>query len=123
NKKVESDASHAPGVAVADGIAVDLRRVQVEEHVREHAQSAIARRVVVFVPEDRGVDLSLGRVFEVLNLLFGFGGDVGLERVDVFLDARFYPLQETDSDTVAVFSVFVFFSPRVPLYVGTAALG
>ncbi len=63
DEQVERDSAHAPGVAVTHGVAVDLGRVQVQEHVRQYAQSAIARGVVVFVAKDRGVDLGLGRIF------------------------------------------------------------
>src|SRR5246127_4975020 len=52
DEQVERDSAHAPGVAVAHRIAVDLRRMQVEEDVRKHAESAVAWCVVVLVAED-----------------------------------------------------------------------
>ena len=47
----------------------------------------IARRVIVFVAEDRSVDLSLGRIFQTLDLLLRLAGYVDLHRLNVFLDA------------------------------------
>ena len=92
DEQVERDSAHAPGVAVAHRVAIDLGRMQVQKHVREHAQRAIARRVVVLVAEDRSVDLGLGRIFQAFDLLFGLRGHIGLERLDVFLDAGLYPV-------------------------------
>jgi hypothetical protein len=79
NKKVECDPAHAPGVAVAHCVAVDLGRVQMQKHVGQHAQSPVTRRVVMLVAEDRGVNLGLGRIFEALDLLLGLNRHVRLE--------------------------------------------
>ena len=117
NEKVERNSAHAPGVAVADRIAVDLGWMQVQEHVREHAQRPVARGVVVFMAEDRGVDLGLGRILEVLDLLFGFRGQIGSQRVDVLSDSAFHALQQSDS--LAVFCVLIFFSHPTPLPIPT----
>src|SRR5579859_522999 len=78
-----------------------------EEDVRQYAECAVARRVVMLVAEDRSVDLSLGRVFQPFDLLFGFRGQVGLERLDVFFHPRLNPLQQ--AYTISVFAVSVFF--------------
>jgi hypothetical protein len=73
NRK-KRDSTHAPGVAVAHRIAIDLGGMQMQEDVGEHAQRPVARRVVVFVAKDRSVDLSLGRIFQSLDLLFRLAG-------------------------------------------------
>src|SRR5204863_5693786 len=67
DEQVEGDAAHAPGVAVAHRVTIDLGGMQMQENVGEHAQGAIARRVVVFVTEDRGEDLRLCRFLEQLD--------------------------------------------------------
>src|SRR6185437_4843826 len=99
-------SAHAPGIAIAHRIAVDLGRVQVQEHVRQHAQSAVARRVVVLVAEDGGVNLGLGRVLDQFHLLLGLSGQIHLEHLDVFLDARqdlgSHLRQQLDSAAVSV---------------------
>ena len=43
-----------------------------QEDVGENAESAIARRVIVLVTKDGGVDLSFCRLADNVNLLFGF---------------------------------------------------
>ena len=43
DEEVEGDAAHAPREGVARGVAVDLRRVEVEEDVREYGERAVAR--------------------------------------------------------------------------------
>ena len=75
----------------------------------------------MLVTEDGRVDLSLGRVFEPFDLLFGFRGQIGLEGLDIFLHARFYFLKQADS--IAVFSVLIFFSHHVLFYTGKYAPG
>jgi hypothetical protein len=108
-KQVKRDSAHAPGVAVAHGIAIDLGRMQMQEDVGQHAQRAIARRVVVLVAEDRSENLSLGRVLEKIDLLLGFGRHVGLERLHIFLDLRTSPFQQAGGLPVfAVLSVQAF---------------
>jgi hypothetical protein len=77
-----------------------------QKNVGEHAQSAIARRLVVLVAEDRGIDLGLGRILEAFDLLFGFGWDVGLERLDVAGNLSFDAVEQ--ADLAAVLSVFFF---------------
>src|SRR5260370_26979192 len=54
-EQIEGDAAHAPGVAVAHGVAIDLSGVQMQKNVGEHAESASARRVVVLVTKYRSV--------------------------------------------------------------------
>src|SRR5437899_8115927 len=88
DEQVERDPAHAPRVAVAHGITIDLCWMQVQEDVREYAESAIARRVVVLVAKDRRVDLSFRGIFQALDLLFRLGGDVGLESLNVVFDSR-----------------------------------
>ena len=87
DEQQKRNPAHAPGVAIAHRIAINLRRMQMEEDVREHAQRAIARRVIMLVAEDRGVDLRLGRIFQALNLLLRLRGDVGLQRLNIIFDA------------------------------------
>ncbi len=84
-EQVKSDAAHTPGVAVAHRVAIDLGGVQMQKNVGEHAESAIARRVVVLVAEDGSVELSFGGILQAFDLFFGFGGHVALERVDGIL--------------------------------------
>ena len=57
--------------------------MQVQEDVREHAQSAVARRVIVLVAEDRSVDLSFGGILQAIDLFLRLAGDIGFERLDV----------------------------------------
>src|SRR2546423_1351285 len=97
NKKIEGDSAHAPGVAVTNRIAINFGRMQVKEYVRKHAQSPVARRVVVLMAEDRRVNLGLGRILETFDLLFGFRRQIGLEGLDIFLHARLYFLQQADA--------------------------
>ena len=74
------------------------------------------------VAEDGSKDLGLGRILQALDLVFGFGWQVSLERLDVFLHASFHPPQQ--AYPVAILSVAVFFSHlNLFLRVGTAALG
>ena len=87
-----------------------------KEDVGKHAQSPVARGVVVLVAEDGSVDLGLGRVFETFDLLFGFRRQIGLEGLDIFLHARFYFLQQADA--IAIFSVLIFFSHHILFYTG-----
>ncbi len=86
DEQVKRDPAHAPGVAVAHRIAIDFGRMQMQEDVGQHAQRAVARRVVVLVPEDRGVNLGLGRILQPFDLFFRLGWDVGLESLNVVFD-------------------------------------
>src|SRR5205807_5694974 len=101
--QVEGDAAHAPGVAVAHRVTIDLGGMQMEENVGEHAQGAIARRVVVFVTEDRGEDLRLCRFLEQLDLFFCFCRHVRLEGLEILLDARLETIDQ--ANRFAIFSV------------------
>ncbi len=56
----ERRASHAPGVAHPDARLLDLHRVQVEDHVAEHRQRALAVVGGDADPEDRLPHLRLG---------------------------------------------------------------
>src|SRR5437016_4090448 len=67
----------------------------------------------MFVAEDRGVHLSLGRILEMLELLLGFRWQIGLQGVDILFHSRLNALQQ--SDAVAVFPVLIFFSHPNPL--------
>ena len=55
----EGDAAHAPGEAQARGVLAHLGGVQVQPDVARHHEDAVARRVLVAVPEDRLPDLRL----------------------------------------------------------------
>ncbi len=94
DEQVKGNPAHSPGVAVADRIAIDLGGVQVQEDVGKHAQCAVARRVIVFVAEDRGVDLGLGGIFQAFHLFFGLRRDVGLKGLDVAL----HPIDDCQRD-------------------------
>src|ERR1700730_19368919 len=79
-----------------------------QEDVGEHAEGAIARRVVVLVAEDGGENLRFGGILEQFDLLFGFGGQVGLERVDVRLHAGRDPLDQPYRFAILAVRVFLF---------------
>src|SRR6267154_2039199 len=66
-EQIKSDAAHAPRIAVAHGVAVDLGGVQMQKDVGEDAEGAIARRVVVLVAEDGCVELSFGGILEAFE--------------------------------------------------------
>ena len=74
-----------------------------QEHVGEHAQSTVARRVVVLVPKDRSVDLSLGRILQPFDLFLRLGGDIDLQRLNIFLDA----VDQAHFAVLAVRDIFV----------------
>ena len=78
-----------------------------QEDVRQHAQRAIARRVVMFVAEDRSEDLSLGGIFQAFDLLFGFGRHVRLERLDIFFYSSLHSFEQ--AHPIAVFAVSILF--------------
>jgi hypothetical protein len=87
--------------------------MQVQEHVGEHAQRAVSRRVVVLVAEDRRVDLCLCRIFQPIDLFLRLGGDVGLEGLNILFDPGGYLFKYPG--LVAVFSVrIVFVSHKSP---------
>src|SRR5258708_21685261 len=69
-EQIEGNPTHAPGVAIAHCITIDFGGMQMQEDVGEHAQSTVARCVVVLVTENRGVDLGLGGLAQDLDLLF-----------------------------------------------------
>src|SRR5947209_1334310 len=77
--------------------------MQVQEYIGEHTQGPVARGVIVLLAEDRGIDLSLGWIFQAIDLLFGFGRNVGSEGLDILLhpDSYFFD----DSDFAAIFSI------------------
>ena len=78
DEKIKRDPAHTPRVAVANGIPIDLRRMKVQKDVGKHAQRPVPWRVVVFVPEDRRVNLRLRRIFQTLDLFFCLRWNVGL---------------------------------------------
>ncbi len=59
-----------------------------QENVGEHAQGAVARRVVVLVAEDGEEKLGLGGLLQQFDLFFRFCRQVRLEGLEVLLDAR-----------------------------------
>jgi hypothetical protein len=61
----------------------------------------------VFVAEDRSVKLGLRRLSKRVDLLFGFGRQIGLQRLDVLSDARLNPVYETYRLAVLAIRVFV----------------
>src|SRR5215469_1108065 len=79
-----------------------------EEDIREHAQSAVARSVIVLVAEDRGVDLGLGRILQSLDLFFDFRRDLRTRGLNVFLDSV------DDANASAIFPVRFLFWHSVP---------
>src|SRR5439155_10837681 len=80
DEQIKGDAAHAPGVAVANGVTINLGRMQMEKNVGEHAEGAVARRVVVLVAENRSVDLGLGGLLEYFYLFLGLFRQVALQR-------------------------------------------
>ena len=106
-EQIKSDSAHSPRIAVAHRVTIDLRGMQMQKNVGEHAQRAIARRVVVLVAENRGVDLRLGRILKDFDLLFGFRRKIGLEGFEIFLDAGF------DGSTRPTDLPFEFFSSGI----------
>src|SRR5437879_5360216 len=103
DEQIKGDATHAPGVAVANGVTINLGRMQMEKNVGEHSERAVARRVVVLVPENRSVNLSLGGLLQNFDLLFGFCRQFCLEGFEVFLDASLQALDQASG--FAIFSV------------------
>src|SRR5256885_16044217 len=71
DKKVESDSAHAPGVAVAHGIAINFGGMKMKKYVGKHAQSPVARGVVVLVAEDGWIKPGPRRVLEAFDLIIG----------------------------------------------------
>ena len=67
DEQVERDPAHAPREVVAHGLAVDARRVQVQEDVRQNGQRPVPVAVVELVPEDGLPDLAL--LHRVVGLL------------------------------------------------------
>src|SRR5580698_789469 len=108
NKQVKRDSAHAPGIAIAHRVPVDLRRMQMKENVGQHPQSAVARRVVMLVPEDRSKDLSFGWILQAFNLLFGFCWQVGLKRLDIVLNSSLDAFEQTDLFAVLAVSILFF---------------
>src|SRR6266403_653713 len=104
-KQIESDAAHAPGVAVTHGVAINLGRVQMQKNVGEDAESAVARRVVVLVAEDGGVELSFGGILEAFDLFFGFRRHITFKREDGIPDGRQNSSHQPDRFAVGVFLV------------------
>ncbi len=64
---------------------INLRRMEMQEHVGKHTESPIARCVVMLVAEDRLVDFGLGWLLEPLDLFLGLGGHIGLEGLNVLV--------------------------------------
>ena len=103
DEQIKSDATHAPGVAVADGVTIDFGRMQMQENVGEHAEGAIAWRVVVLMAENRSVNQGLGRLLQNFDLFFGFSRKIRFEGFEVFLDASLQTFDQ--SSGLAIFSV------------------
>src|SRR5207248_8805178 len=75
-------AAHRPGEPVADGVAVDLGRMEVEENIGENAQRAAAVRVIVLDPEHGFEKLRLFRALEVRDLF----SDLNFKDLRLFLE-------------------------------------
>src|SRR3984893_4220872 len=86
-EQIKSDAAHSPGIAVAHCVAIDLSGVQMQKNVGEHTECAIARRIVVFVPENGSVELGLGGIPKAFDLFFGLRRNFGLEGIQIFINA------------------------------------
>src|SRR5262249_352611 len=80
DEEIEGDTTHAPGITVPNRVTIDFCRMEMQEDVGKHAQRTIARRFVVFVPEDGGVKLGLSGLAEPFHLLLGLGREVFLKR-------------------------------------------
>src|SRR5437899_12743407 len=70
DEQIKGNASHAPGVAVANGVTINLGRMQMEKNVGDHSERAVARPVVVLAPQNRTVNLSLGGLPPTSDVLF-----------------------------------------------------
>src|SRR5580700_3008838 len=81
--------------------------MQMQEDVRQNAQRAIARRVVMFVAEDRSEHLSLGGIFQAFDLLFGFRWHVRLEGLDILFYSSLHPFEQ--AYPIAVLAVSILF--------------
>src|SRR2546427_11581591 len=79
--------------------------MKMQEDVREDAEGAIARRVVMLVAENREEDLRLAGLLEQLHLLLGFCREVGLQRFEIFFDAGLNPVHQTDR--LAILAVWI----------------
>ena len=95
--------------------------MKVQKHIREHAQSAIAGRVVVLVAKNGGEYLRLGGIFNNLHLLFGLGRHFGGQGFHILLHPSHHLGQNSASTVLSVlavvasalpvaFSVFALFS-------------
>src|SRR5437016_8577624 len=102
DEQIKGDAAHAPGVAVANGVTIDFCGMQMQENVGEHAEGAIARRVVVLVAENRSVNLSLGRLLEYFYLFLGLFRQVALQRYKSFFNGC-YELSDQATRLVTFF--------------------
>src|SRR5438094_4917989 len=103
DEQIKGNASHAPGVAVANGVTINLGRMQMEKNVGEHAEGAIARRVVVLVAENRSVDLGLGGLLEYFYLFLGLFRQVALQRYNSFFNGS----DETSDQAKRLVTFFV----------------
>src|SRR6266436_6421624 len=70
--------------------------MKMQEDVREDAEGAIARCVVVLVAENRKENLRLAGLLEQFHLLLGFCREVGLQRFEIFFDAGLNAVHQTD---------------------------
>src|SRR2546430_16097697 len=77
--------------------------MQMQENVGEHAEGAIAWRVVVLMAENRSVNQGLGRLLQNFDLFFGFSRKIRFEGFEVFLDASLQTFDQ--SSGLAIFSV------------------
>src|SRR5262249_13745705 len=78
-KQIKGNAAHSPRVAVANRIAIDFCRMEVEKNIGEDAECAIARRVVVLVTENRSKELGLRGLLQQFDLLLRFRRQIALE--------------------------------------------
>src|ERR1700716_1826130 len=63
DEQIKSDAAHAPGKFIFDGVAIDLRGMQVKENVRQDGERAVARGLIVLDAENRAEKLRLFGLF------------------------------------------------------------
>src|SRR4029450_9170225 len=62
-EQVERDSTHSPGIRVTNGVAIDLRGMQVQKDVGKNCERTIARiRTIVRNAEDRFPQLRVLRI-------------------------------------------------------------
>src|SRR5262245_23085138 len=70
DEQVEGDSTHSPGIWITNGVAIDLRGMQVEKDVGENCERTIARvRAIVRDTEDRLPQLCVLRILVSLRFI------------------------------------------------------